>query len=518
MKNKKSYIMYFIFDIFFIMIAFLYMIYLKPASLRIYLPLYIKPFLGFAVVWLFSSFIGDKYNLGKFDKFINMFSSIIRVNFVVVGIVLIAMYAFGRFGYSRIIVFGTILFSSLLEFIFVFVYFIRKKYKDGFDEYNTYFIKPSYIYPYFSHDESDFPNPKMLEEVNDSIEYELKTKYLKTQNDLFDLLKSQVPLISISKKDSLVLNTRNLYNFKTIDQESLSFLMNLHRVNDFFKLNQYFIQVNKSMKFGGYFVGCVESINVRRHYFFNKYSYPIAVIMNIIDLFLNRVIPKLPLLKVLYCALTNGRNRALSKAETLGRLQYYGFKVIAVKELYDQLYFITIKMGKPSKNANPSYGPLIKMQRVGKNGKMIYIYKFRTMHAYSEYLQKYIHEQNNLEDGGKFVDDFRITGWGKVLRKLWIDELPQLINWIQGDVSLVGVRPLSSHYFSLYPKDIQKLRVQFKPGLIPPYYADMPKNFDEIIESEKRYLLKRKKHPINTQIEYFFKVFWNIFFKGERSK
>jgi len=70
----------------------------------------------------------------------------------------------------------------------------------------------------------------------------------------------------------------------------------------------------------------------------------------------------------------------------------------------------------------------------------------------------------------------------------------------------------------LYPEDMQKLRVQFKPGLIPPYYADMPKNFDEIIESERHYLLKRKKRPICTQFEYFYKVLWNILVEGARSK
>ena len=140
------------------------------------------------------------------------------------------------------------------------------------------------------------------------------------------------------------------------------------------------------------------------------------------------------------------------------------------------------------------------------------------MYAYSEYLQKYIHDHNELAASGKFMDDFRITGWGKVFRKLWIDELPQFLNWIRGDISLVGVRALSFHYFKLYPEEIQKLRVQFKPGLVPPYYADMPKDFEGIVESERRYLLKRNERPIYTQFKYFFKAWWNILVKGARSK
>jgi hypothetical protein len=82
----------------------------------------------------------------------------------------------------------------------------------------------------------------------------------------------------------------------------------------------------------------------------------------------------------------------------------------------------------------------------------------------------------------------------------------------------VGVRALSEHYLSLYPKDLQELRTKFKPGLIPPYYADLPKNFDEILESEKQYLLQKKESPFLTDFKYFWKVIYNIIFKGARSQ
>ena len=517
MKNKKSYLTFLIFDLIFISIAFLYMVYLKPASLRIYLPQYIKPFLGFSVVWLIASFIGDKYNISKFNKLINLFYSIIRVDFIVVGIILVAMYAFGRFEYSRLIVFGTILLSGSLEILFAAFYFLRKKNKYGLDESTTFSLKPRYVFPHISHDEDDFAIPQKINKVKDSIEHKLGTKYLATQYDVFEFLNNQIPLSSIHRKESLVLNTHTLYNLEILEPESQEFFMNLHRINDFRRLNQYFIQVNKNLKFGAYFVGCVRSIHVRYNYFFHKYPYPLAALL-ISESFFHRVLPKLPIVKVFYFALTKGRNRTLSKAETLGRLQYCGFKVTAVKEIEDKLYFITRKVGVPSQDTDPSYGPFIKMKRVGQDGETLFIYKFRTMHAYSEYLQKYVHDQNELEAGGKFMDDFRITSWGKVFRKLWIDELPQFLNWIRGDVSLVGVRALSFHYFNLYPEDIQKLRVQFKPGMVPPYYADMPSNFDEIVESERKYLLKRKKRPIYTQFEYFFRAWWNILVKGARSK
>ena len=140
------------------------------------------------------------------------------------------------------------------------------------------------------------------------------------------------------------------------------------------------------------------------------------------------------------------------------------------------------------------------------------------MYPYSEFIQKDVFEENNLDASGKFLNDFRITSWGRILRKYFIDEIPQLYNWLRSDINLVGVRAISKHYYSLYPKDLQELRINFKPGLIPPYYADMPTTFDEIVESEVRYLQKKKEKPIITNMIYFVKALINIIFSGARSK
>jgi len=140
-----------------------------------------------------------------------------------------------------------------------------------------------------------------------------------------------------------------------------------------------------------------------------------------------------------------------------------------------QPVFIVQKAKSPSLDKNPSYSPLIKLKRVGLKGQMIEVYKLRTMYPYSEYLQEYIFMHQKLEKGGKIRGDFRVTDWGKVVRKYWLDELPMLYNWIKGDLKLFGVRPLSRHYLSLYDAYVQKLRLKMKPGLIPPYYADMPR-------------------------------------------
>jgi lipopolysaccharide/colanic/teichoic acid biosynthesis glycosyltransferase len=85
-------------------------------------------------------------------------------------------------------------------------------------------------------------------------------------------------------------------------------------------------------------------------------------------------------------------------------------------------------------------------------------------------------------------------------------------------MKLVGVRPLSKQYFELYNEELQKRRIKYKPGLIPPFYADMPSNLDEIQLSETRYLDSYEKHPFLTDFRYFWKSWWNILFRNARSR
>jgi len=139
------------------------------------------------------------------------------------------------------------------------------------------------------------------------------------------------------------------------------------------------------------------------------------------------------------------------------------------------------------------------------------------MHPYSEYLQEFVYQHFSLKEGGKFNEDFRISQWGRLFRKLWIDELPMFINFFRGNMKLVGVRPLSKHYLSLYDGGVKEKRLKSKPGLVPPFYADMPATLDEIMISEERYLDSYLSNPIRTDIKYFFKAFYNIIIKRARS-
>ena len=105
------------------------------------------------------------------------------------------------------------------------------------------------------------------------------------------------------------------------------------------------------------------------------------------------------------------------------------------------------------------------------------------------------------------------------MRKVWVDELPMFINMFKGECKLVGVRPLSRHYFSLYTPEMQQLRTKVKPGLLPPFYYDRhtPETIDEVQASERKYIEAYLKAPLRTDLRYFFGTIGNIIFRRKRS-
>ncbi len=318
-------------------------------------------------------------------------------------------------------------------------------------------------------------------------------------------------------KDVFVTATRIRFNIDNVEDDRYRSIVNLKRVNDFRRINKYFKSVNAKLPEGGIFINHVETHAVRKNRLLKKLYKPFNYMYYAADVVLTRIFPKLKLTKGLYFHITQGKGRVLTKAETFGRLYSCGFEVLEERSIDNLLHFVARKVKEPVFDNTPTYGPLIKLKRLGKDGKIIKVYKFRTMYPFSEYLQQYIFEKNNLKDGGKIKNDFRISHEGKIMRKYWIDELPMIYNFIKGEMKLIGVRPLSSHYFSLYPKELQEKRLQVKPGLIPPFYADMPKTLEEIVASELKYLEAYQKAPLKTDIEYCIKIAKNILLRGKRS-
>lgn len=126
-------------------------------------------------------------------------------------------------------------------------------------------------------------------------------------------------------------------------------------------------------------------------------------------------------------------------------------------------------------------GVFFLQHRVGKGGKDFRLWKFRTMYPDSEK-----HGQITVGD-----HDDRITRPGKFLRKYKLDELPQLINVLIGDMSLVGPRPEVRKYVSLYTEE-QKKVLSIKPGIT---------DYASIEYADESELLSRSSDPLKTYVE-----------------
>ena len=285
-------------------------------------------------------------------------------------------------------------------------------------------------------------------------------------------------------------------------------------------LNDYLDNINNEMEIGGR-LECTAFTSHQEYRAIQK-RYPVGLsnLIILIDYFWHGMCPKMKWTRGLYFALTGERHRTYSHTEILGRICRAGFKIIRTENRNYSLHIIAEKKSAPLERNDSSVSPILMLPRVGKDGKLVNVYKFRTMHSYAQYLQDYVYEMNKLNHSGKLANDFRVNVWGRILRPIWLDELPMLWNVIRGDMKWVGVRPLSQHFFSLYTPEMQKLRTKVKPGMLPPFYYEKktPKSLDEIQASERRYIEAYLKNPFMTDWRYFWGTLYNIFIKMKRSK
>ena len=158
---------------------------------------------------------------------------------------------------------------------------------------------------------------------------------------------------------------------------------------------------------------------------------------------------------------------------------------------------------------SPGDGAIFRQRRVGRDGKLFWLYKFRTMCPDAEEQLNELLSQNQM-DGPvfKIKGDPRITWVGRFLRKTSLDELPQLLNVLQGDMSIVGPRPALPREVELY-SDYQRQRLYVTPGLscywqIAPHRNEM--SFDEWVALDMKYIQERS-----------FWVDWKIIFLTVRA-
>lgn len=471
--------------------------------------------------WFFSALLTHKFNPLKQSA--NNWSSVglqIKFYLLIISLITISLFTVNiRVAYLPYFFQSVFTYTTISFIVFLFLYGRKLPYST--DEVTNIFLKTFELGRPAIMPSRDIYKGKYRiignEPYESVIKQNLKNQYLKDFPKVFEFLDKEIELKSFDAKKSLVLRSSDIYNIEVLTQSSMELIINLHELNDQKRINDYFRMVSEKLILNGVYVSCMMPLKNQYKKFQKKYPFIIADVFYFLNFIWKRAFPKLPVLRKIYFSLSKGKNRVISIAETMGRLVYCGFEILSLTEI-DNFVFITARKAKePSTDRNPSYSIIFKMRRIGKDGKQIFVYKIRTMHPYSEYIQEFVYNNNRLSDKGKIKNDFRISSWGKFLRKSWIDELPMFINLIKREIKLVGVRPVSSHYLSLYSTEFQERRIKYKPGLIPPFYADLPDTIEAIEASEKKYFDSFDKAPIRTDITYFFRSMTNIIFKKKRS-
>lgn len=188
----------------------------------------------------------------------------------------------------------------------------------------------------------------------------------------------------------------------------------------------------------------------------------------------------------------------------LRRAQDIVFSLLALILLAPMALLISLAIVLDS----PGDGAIFRQRRVGRDGKLFWLYK-RTMCPDAEEQLNELLSQNQM-DGPvfKIEGDPRITRVGRFLRKTSLDELPQLLNVLRGDMSIVGPRPALPREVELY-SDYQRQRLYVTPGLscywqIAPHRNEM--SFDEWVALDLKYIQERS-----------FWVDWKIIFLTVRA-
>jgi exopolysaccharide biosynthesis polyprenyl glycosylphosphotransferase len=142
--------------------------------------------------------------------------------------------------------------------------------------------------------------------------------------------------------------------------------------------------------------------------------------------------------------------------------------------------------------ASGSRGPVIFRQtRVGRNGRLFTLYKFRTMQSEAEAQKEALAHANEMRGHlFKIGDDPRVTPIGRVLRRLYLDELPQFWNVLKGDMSLVGPRPPLPEEVAHYAR-YHRRRLSVRPGITGPWQATgngAVADFEQVVRLEGEYI------------------------------
>ena len=380
-------------DIVILAISFLLMVLTKPASLKSYIPSHSIFFVSLALIWLIVSLINGKMHRGKIINFSSLFNRVLGSNLIALSITALLMYAFRDLYFSRTIVLGTAIVATFLELLVGSIYIAYKKANlQDYEEYEKYktYRKPS-EYDLVGELNGNGVHEETVTEVNPGIISAIEKEA--GQDIAQAIIKMTGPKLS---EQTAVLSTTTIFNISSLSEDKYTYIINLHKINDIRQLDDFIDAVNQKLEPKGYFFCCVETKDQRKARILKKFPPVINYIFYAFDFVVKRVLPKLKFTRPLYFFLTHGNNAVISRAEALGRLCRGGFRIRQESFIGNRLCIEAKKMSDPLPKNENIYGPLIALPRIGKNGEMIKVYKLRTMHPYSEYIQDYVYKMHDL--------------------------------------------------------------------------------------------------------------------------
>ncbi len=208
-----------------------------------------------------------------------------------------------------------------------------------------------------------------------------------------------------------------------------------------------------------------------------------------------------------------GEVRELEREKTESKILYFTikrvfdfiFSLVCLIALSPVFILIALLIKLDSK------GPVFFLhKRVGKNWEPIKLFKFRTMVTNAEELLKTltIEQQREFKENFKLENDFRITKIGKILRKTSLDELPQIINILIGNMSLIGPRPVVTEELEKYGNNKSEF-LSVTPGLTGWWACSGRSNitYEERIKLELYYV---RNCSIKLDIKVFFKTIKSV--------
>ncbi|MGC9343705.1 MAG: hypothetical protein ACP5E3_13460, partial [Bacteroidales bacterium] len=368
-KTKVTWVL--VVDVLLLTLSFLIMAAIKPGTPNYLSGKYLLAFGVLGATWILFSLYFRKYIFKKKLKLSKIFRRIFNSNVIAVAVLSFVIIIFEITYFSRLVFFGTVGIATLLELVLANLYYLLIHTQNG----KTDLINPP-------------PKAHELKKAGQAINYRdisLSENYVQEAIEgecgekAYKFLSRH---LNIAENKILCVSTTTRFNVEFQPNNYFKKIINLKRVNDIQYINKFFETVNRKLPVGGLFMGCVETKDQRKDRIMKKYPPVLNWIFYSLDFVIKRIFPKFMLTKKIYFLLTRGNNRVLSKAEVLGRLYSCGFTEMDERDIDGYYFFVMKKESSPAYDMNPTYGPFVKLARVGKDGKMIKVYKMRTMHPY----------------------------------------------------------------------------------------------------------------------------------------